>query len=339
MENASKVKPVVFLNKASGSVVNDDDHKRSLAALGAPIIEFGGDTNLSDQIVNALHNGYDTVVAAGGDGTVNLVVNALMLLDPEIRPRMAIIPLGTANDFAGTLCIPDSIADAIELVGASDALPMDIIRVSGPGLERYYANVAAGGNSVRVSEDMTSEVKARWGAFCYLRGAISVLADLNSYRIDATCDGERFEGLDTWAVLVANGKTNAGRIVVAPEASPADGMMDVILIRDGNLMDVMTIVGNALLGDYLQSENVIYRQVKRFTLNPEHSMRFSLDGEILDERPLLFEVVPGAIKMFVGSEFRRNSLPDDSERRAALGVLQGPAASTSVEQEKQRIIS
>jgi hypothetical protein len=135
VENASHVKPIVFLNKASGSVVNDDDHRRSLAALGAPIIEFGSDTNLSDQI------------------------------------------------------------------------------------------------------------------------------------------------------------------------------------------------GNALLGDYLQSENVIYRQVKRFTLNPEHRMRFSLDGEILDESPLLFEVVPDAIKMFVGSEFRMNALADDSGRPAARGVLQGQTVS------------
>ena len=68
---------------------------------------------------------------------------------------------------------------------------------------------------------------------------------------------------------------------------------------------------------------MIYRKVKRFTLNPEHSMRFSLDGEILEESPLLFEVVPDAIKMFVGSEFRMNALADDSGRAAARGVLQG----------------
>lgn len=338
MEHASEVKPVVFLNKASGSVVQDDDHMASLAPLEAPIIEFGLDINLSDQIVNALHQGYNTVVAAGGDGTVNLVVNALMQLDPQVRPRMAILPLGTANDFAGTLCVPDAIADAIELVRASDALPIDIIRVSGPGFERYYANVAAGGNSVRVSEEMTSDLKARWGAWCYLRGAISVLTDLESYRIDATCDGERFNALDTWAVLVANGKTNAGRIFVAPDASPADGLMDVILIRDGTLMDVMSIVGNALLGDYLRSEHVVYRQVQRFTLNPEHTMRFSFDGEVFEETPLNFEVVPGAINMIVGHEFPRLVLPENTERLAMQGLFHVPGISASPEQGQQQSI-
>ena len=264
-------------------------------------------TKLTDELRKAVDAGCEMVVAAGGDGTVNAIVNALMSVDPKVRPSLGILPLGTANDFAGCLCIPDEISAAIELVETAAVRPVDVVRIEADGFERYYANVAAGGNSVRVSEEMTAEMKERWGAFCYLRGAIEVLSDLKSFRITAKCDDELFSDLDTWAVLVANGKTNAGRIVVAPQASPVDGLLDVVIIRDGSALDIIEIVSNALLGSFVDCEQVIYRQVKRLHLHSQPSMRFTLDGEVIDREPVRFEVVPAAIRMCLGSTFNANS--------------------------------
>ncbi len=300
---AKNLKPLVVCNRASGSFDENAEHWDAFRRDGARIVEFNRETNLAHLIEDGLRTGFNTVVAAGGDGTVNAVVNAMMAIDPGRRPKMAILPLGTANDFAGTLCIPDNVYEAIELMGHSRCPPIDVIRIRSEGFEMHYANVAAGGNSVRVTEEITPEMKLRWGAFCYLRGALTVLTDLKSYRIDATLDDEFIEQMDTWAVLVANGKTNAGRIVVAPGASPADGSMDVILIRDGSVLDMMNIVGNAVLGNYLDSDQVIHRQVRHFQLDSKPDMRFTLDGEVIDKQPVVFDVVPAAIEMFVGTDF------------------------------------
>lgn len=278
-------------------------------------IELDRDIDLVQTIDAATASGCRTVIAAGGDGTVNAVVNALMAIDRDRRPAMAILPLGTANDFARTLSIPTNLRAAVELVANTLPIPIDIIRIEGPKIKRYFANIAAGGNCVRVSEAMTDDIKSTWGAFSYVRGALDVLPDMMTYDVDAEVSrldrqpsghdqAETFSNLKSWAILVANGRTNAGGIQVAPKASVVDGWMDVILIRDGNVRDMFDIVANNLLGNFLDCDQVIFRQVKTLTLRSDPPMRFTLDGEVVDEEPVRFVLEAGAIAMHVGEDFQ-----------------------------------
>lgn len=289
-------------NGGSGKSSAVDQLQELIATTETKCVEITEDLDLSELIASEVRAGCDTLIAAGGDGTVNAVVNALMSLNAADRPKLGILPLGTANDFAGTLAIPDDLASAWQLCEGDGHTPVDVVRMTSGEFERYYANVAAGGNSVRVSEELTDEIKANWGAFCYIRGAVGVLGDMQTFHITVDCDGEVIE-LDSWAVLVANGKTNAGRIMVAPLASPNDGLLDVILIRDGNILDMIEIVSKTLLSNFLECEQVIFRHVKRLKLHSTPAMRFTIDGEVIDEEPVCFEVVPQAIRMFVGPEF------------------------------------
>tara|TARA_R110002073_G_scaffold149182_1_gene302649 strand:+ start:24288 stop:25190 length:903 start_codon:yes stop_codon:yes gene_type:complete len=294
---------LVFWNRGSGKSEQVERLRAALPSATTTWVQISRDVDLRETIEQQLECECDVVFAAGGDGTVNAVVNALMKIDSARRPSMAVIPLGTANDFAGTLAIPDEIEEAVALHRDCQPIPMDVVRIAGSGFERYYANVAAGGNCVRVSEELTDDIKSRWGAFSYLRGAVGVLADMKSFRVHAEMDGQKISDFDSWAVLVANGKTNAGRIEVAPEASPVDGLLDVVLIKDGDVMDMVEIVAGNLLGNFLECEQVIYRQARRLKLYSDPPMRFTLDGEVVDEEPVEFECIPGAIRMFCGPEF------------------------------------
>jgi diacylglycerol kinase (ATP) len=121
---------------------------------------------------------------------------------------------------------------------------------------------------------------------------------MRSYRISATCDDEELCDLNSWAILVANGRTNAGRIEVAPRASTTDGLIDVIIIRDGVVGDMVEIVARNLLGSFLECEQVVFRQVRSLRIQSDPAMRFTLDGEVLPQEPVQFDVVPGAIGMF-----------------------------------------
>jgi len=243
------------------------------------------------------------VVAAGGDGTVNVVVNAIMCLPAEFRPRLAIVPIGTANDFAGTLLISDDPQEVVDSMYEGEFVPIDVVRIRAGEFERFFANVAAGGNSVEVSESMTDDIKAMWGPLCYLRGAFGVLGAMKTFQIRATLDDEVLE-VDSWGVLVANGRTNAGRFVIAPLASPTDGLLDVVIIRNGDMLDMIEIASKTLFSSLLESQQIIFRQVRKLQLQSTPGMRFTLDGEVIDEVPIEFNVVPGAIEMLVGAQFR-----------------------------------
>ncbi len=289
-------KYIVISNGGSGRASETEQLRALLVNSDATWLDLAQTDDLAADLQAGLSSGCKTVVAAGGDGTVNATVNALMSLDSHDRPSMAIIPLGTANDFAGTLGVPDDIREATRLL---DQTPtgVDVVKIAGEGFERYYANIAAGGNCVRVSEAMTDEIKSRWGAFSYMRGAVDVLPDMETFRMDVQCDEEHLTDLPCWAVLVANGKTTAGRIAVAPKALPADGLFDVIIIRDGTFGDMLEIVANNLLGSFLECEQIIFRQARSLHLKSEPSMRFTIDGEVIDQEPVRFEIVPGAIAM------------------------------------------
>ena len=293
----------IIYNGKAGRATEFAEVLRTFGSESTRRIEMTRDLDLAATLQAAWQHGVRTVIAAGGDGTVNAIVNALMHLPSEQRPCLAVLPMGTANDFAGMLALPDTPPEFFELLETSQCIPIDVVRIRADGLEYYYANVAAGGNSVRVSEEMTDELKEQWGAFCYLRGSLQVLGDLQTYRVTVDLGGERLEDIGSWAVIVANGRTNAGRILVAPEASPIDGLLDVILIRDGTVADIVELASSALLGSYLECEQVIYRQVPYLKLHSEPGMRFTLDGEIVDEEPVEFEVMPRAISMVVGSQF------------------------------------
>lgn len=297
------MKRLAIWNAQSGKAALQESVLEKLHGLCDQVVMMDRETDLPETFARAVEQGCTEIVAGGGDGTVNAVVNAIMRIERDRRPRLAILPLGTANDFAGSLCIPDDPADALVLLDTDQTIPVDVVRIRSDGFTRYYANIAAGGNSVRVSEEMTEEMKQRWGAFCYIRGGMEILADLQSYRIEAECDQEQFSGQDTWAVLVANGKTNAGRIVVAPDASPIDGLLDVIIIRNGTAIDLVEMVASAVLGNYLDCEQVTHRQVKRLRLRSTPGMRFTIDGEVIDQQPVEFDIVEQAIPMLVGTQF------------------------------------
>ena len=268
------------------------------------ILRLTRDVNLNEAVRKAVvDDNCKLIVAAGGDGTVNVVVNAIMCLRAELRPRLAIIPIGTANDFAGTLLISDDNQQVIGSLVDGTFAPIDVVRIRAGRSNRFFANMAAGGNSVEVSESITDDIKTMWGPLCYLRGAIGVLGAMKTFQIQATMDDEVLD-VESWGVLVANGRTNAGRIPVAPLASPTDGLLDVIIIKNGDVLDMFEIASKTLFSSLLESQQVVFRQVKKLQLQSTPGMRFTLDGEVIDEVPFEFEIVPGAIDMLVGEGFR-----------------------------------
>jgi diacylglycerol kinase (ATP) len=240
------------------------------------------------------------LVAAGGDGTLNTVINGIC--ERRERPTLGILPLGTGNDLARTLNIPLDPHEAAELIFEQDREPitMDLVDVQSATSHRVFANVCGGGNSQRVTECLDSEAKRRWGPWSYLRGAVDVLRDLKGFDVTIRFDDGDSEKMQLWNVIIANGNVVAGGLPVAPQADISDGLMDVILVKDGAALDVATLSVEFFLGDYLQDERVIFRRIRKLEIDAADDMPFAADGEAIESPPLTFSVRSGALRVLRG---------------------------------------
>jgi diacylglycerol kinase (ATP) len=250
----------------------------------------------------ALQGGHDVLVVAGGDGTIHGAINALA---PDFdRCRLVLVPLGTGNDLCRTLGIPDTLPEAVALIGEGQEQRIDLIRVETPSRSWYAVNLASGGFSGQLQGSLTEEVKAAWGPLAYLRGAAGVLPEMTVYHADLECDGLPRRQLDVLNVIVANGRFAARGWRIASKANPEDGLLDVVVVRDAPVLDLAGVAARLVAGDYLDSENVLHFQTRRVSVRAEPVMGFSVDGELVSENPITFTAVPQALRVTVGADYR-----------------------------------
>lgn len=251
--------------------------------------------------VEGARQGYDVIVAGGGDGTAHAVVNGLASV--RSQARLLILPLGTGNDLRRTLGIPDDPMEAVQLVQQGQQRAIDLMRVETPHRTHYGVNLASGGFGGVLQESMTEEVKANWGPLAYLRSAAEALHDLRPYEVELTLDTQEPIGLRAFNVIVANGRYAARGWRVASPANPEDGLLDVVVVPGTSLFDLAEVGSHLLTGDYLDSEAVLHYRTCKVRLSAEPPMDFSLDGEAIHDNPLTFTALPQALRVLVGSEY------------------------------------
>jgi len=309
------VKTCIILNpEAGGGGAAESPLDRAIAALPDTVVRRspapGGARHLATE---AADNGFERIVAAGGDGTLNEVLNGLA---PALAVEIGLIPLGTGNDLARTLGIPTDPVAAVQVLETGHARAIDAVRVEtlspeesdgdGSAAARWFLNASAGGFSGEVDERLDGEVKGSWGPLAYLRGALEALANLEPYRLRLTIDGEgggsdKPEEIATPAVnlVVANGRTIAAGIPVAPDASIDDGLADLVVIQPAPVSRLSVLASKTLVGLHEGDDLVIHRRVRSVTVHAEPAMPFNLDGEMSGKTPVRYEVVPGAVRFVV----------------------------------------
>jgi diacylglycerol kinase (ATP) len=249
----------------------------------------------------ALREGVETIVAAGGDGTINAVVNGLSA--DFSKATLGVIPLGTGNDLARTLALPMKPLAALELLTSGVARHLDVIQFDAAGQRRYGLNMAIGGFTGQMGEILTDDLKSSWGPLAYLIGAAEVLPDLKTYYTDIQLDGQSSENHAVLNIAVANGRTAGGGLQVAPCANPEDGWLDVVIVSYTSLLNLADITTRFLAGAYLESEDVIHHQVQHLQVKSTPGMWFNLDGELLTNKPVTLTVQPQTLRVVVGPDY------------------------------------
>lgn len=284
----------IILNPAAGSVKDADvliERLRSLPATTLKITSKRGSTSRFARA--ALKRGFDPIVAAGGDGTLNELINGIGEASGNVR--VGLIPLGTGNDFARTLGIPTDLDQCIEVLLAGHTRAIDLVRVTSDRA-RYFVNVSAGGFSGLMNEKLTPELKKSWGPLAYLRCAAAALPELRAYRTQIALDDKETISESLYNVIIANGRYVAGGIPVAPEALPDDGLLDLVLIPERPVADLAMLAPQMLTGNHLSSASIIYRRAARISVNSKPGMWFNVDGELVGNEPAVFQVLPRALQ-------------------------------------------
>ena len=242
----------------------------------------------------------EQLVVAGGDGTVAAAARAL--IDSANPPTLAILPIGTANDLARSLGVPLNPEQAIELltIGHTERLDALLFRREAEEEPSYCFNVTSGGNSGRIHEVLTDEMKQAWGAWGYLRGAVELVSNLVTYRVQISVDDGPPETLSALNLILANGRYAGGGLSVAPLAKLNDGLMDIILVRDSPPLDIAAVAAKFSLGGYLDSEQVFFRQARKVTIHSDPPMPISLDGEPEEFRSMTMTTQSSALRVLVG---------------------------------------
>lgn len=254
-----------------------------------------------DEAARAATSGCELVVAAGGDGTVNAVVNGLMSVE-EPRPVLAVLPLGTGNDLARSLELPVEWERALNVLEEERIRPMDVFRVRLGEESRYGANVSAGGFSGQAAEDLTESDKERWGPLAYLKTALEQVTRVRSYEAVVRVDDGVEQELSVCNIVVANGRWAAGGLPVAPEAEIDDGRLDVVVLRSAPVARLGAVAARMAAGRHMDHELITAFRSTTLDVRSSPPMGFNVDGELLGRGNVRFEILPEALRVLVGSE-------------------------------------
>jgi diacylglycerol kinase (ATP) len=225
--------------------------------------------------------GCDAVIAAGGDGTVNAVLNGLA----GGSTPLGIFPMGTANDFANQTGIPGGALEALTLILESEPVLIDTGSLNG----RHFLNVSTGGVGAETTAETSDELKAVLGPLAYAVTGIRKLSHLDPMRLDITAGDMKLE-CDALVFAVGNGRTTGGGNVITPRASLVDGLLDVCVVEAMPVASLLPLLLRMRAGDHPGDEGVHYFQSPEVTIVAAAPVTVNIDGEPLEEIRLEYRV-------------------------------------------------
>jgi YegS/Rv2252/BmrU family lipid kinase len=274
-------------------------HRASLLGLTGETLFSERPGHLIELAREAVAGGATRVVAAGGDGTLNEVVNGVAGSGVEL----ATIPLGTGMDFGRTYGIPTKFDDAVRVALDGEVRTIDAGRVSyrtwsGEDAERWFANVGSVGMSGAVAQRANGMSKALGGKVTFFYALTRVFFEWQNTEVTVQLDdGERRGRMHD--VVIANGVWHGGGMKLAPDASPSDGLFDVVFIGDVGKVDFLTTAPKIYKGKHVHHPKVEVVRSARVAVDAEEHLPIEVEGEQVGTTPATFEIAPGALRVRV----------------------------------------
>ncbi|MBI1261672.1 MAG: YegS/Rv2252/BmrU family lipid kinase [Rhizobiales bacterium] len=256
----------------------------------------------------ALHEGAQLVIAVGGDGTINEVVNGFYENDQPINreAHLALIHAGTGGDFRKTFEMGDDMDACIKTIASGHTRQIDIGQLSfiaedGREATRYFANIASFGLSGAVDRAVNTMTwpKLFGGKFTFLWATLTTALRFKPQPVRLTTDGGYDEVVNVGTAAIANGRYFGGGMKMAPHAEPDDGLFDIVILRDTTLSDLMGGGGSLYEGTHIDHEKTISLRGATLTATSVdgQDVLLDIDGEAPGRLPAQFRILPGAITL------------------------------------------
>jgi len=242
----------------------------------------------------AVQLGAERLIIGGGDGSVNEMVDALATLQRDERPKLGILPLGTANDFATACNIPLESLEALRFAEHHPAIPVDIAKAN----DRYFMNMATAGFGAQVTAETPVELKNFLGGGAYTLTGVLKALDFVPYKSHIVTPHDHLRNMHIVAGAVCNGKQAGGGQVLAPNAVINDGLLDIVSISEFQLTDLPQVL-DEIRNPTADGKFIKYLQTPWLESESEQLIPVNLDGEPYSSRTIRFEIVPAAIDLIL----------------------------------------
>ncbi len=245
----------------------------------------------------AVERHFDFIIAAGGDGTINEVVNGIAGL--EHRPPIGILPMGTSNDFARALGIPKDWESACDIIAAQYSRPMDIgeLLLDG-GAKRCFLNNVGAGVITELSYEVPSKLKTVLGQMAYYVKGLEKLTKLAPMHIHLTMDDVMYDG-DVMLFLLANSGCVAGLELLYPNSSYDDGYFDVMIVEKMLPPEFVFLATTSLRGEHVNHPRVKFFRTRKLTARSDDLLQLNVDGELGGTSPFEVSIMPNHIRVIV----------------------------------------
>jgi YegS/Rv2252/BmrU family lipid kinase len=287
------------------------NHGRSLqiaADLRPLMAEHNADWSGTDYPAHAIElarqageQGYEVVVAVGGDGTVHEVINGLMQVPKKKRPALGIVPLGSGNDFAHILGIPEDPAQALQSALSGQPHPLDVAQVRDQHGRLEYFNNTLGIGFDAVVTIRTRKITRIHGFMMYFVAVIqTIILNFTPMNLHVETDQETWE-MSSLMLTLGNGPREGGGFLVTPEAKFDDGLLHYATIRKISRLMMFRLIPEVMNGTHGRFKPVKMGTCRRMTVACDQPLYVHCDGEIYagfgtDIRQLAIEIIPNAIR-------------------------------------------
>jgi YegS/Rv2252/BmrU family lipid kinase len=254
-----------------------------------------------------LRQGFEMIVAMGGDGTINEVANGFFDGDQVVNPEaiMGVVPAGTGGDFRRTLAIPKTVSEAAKVLRGRGVRRIDVGRLEytaagGARAVRRFINIASFGISGVVDELVNRSRKGFGGRVAFAAATLRAAWSYRNQRVRLACDGEAGQELTVQNVAVANGQYFGGGMRIAPDARLDDGVFDVVVIGDLGFSELLRSGHRVYRGTHLGMPKITHRRASRVAASPAspgERVLLDVDGENPGMLPATFTLEPRALRI------------------------------------------